>query len=73
MKQNQTFFMGYIQVQDHFSSVSRYSNISMAFIIEIFQFSCKSQRKQVRRNKIKGDMCKSDGIFPYLQSSALFK
>ena len=32
-----------------------------------------SEDKQVQRNKITQDMCKSDSIFLYLQSSILFK
>ena len=43
----------------------------MTFIIGNFQFHCKSEHKQVQRNKIIWDMCKSDSIFPYLQSSTL--
>ena len=45
----------------------------MIFIFGIFQFHCKSDHKQVKWNKIKQGLCKSDRIFPYLQSSALFK
>ena len=45
----------------------------MILIISIFQFYCKNEHKQVKRNKIKADTCKSDSIFPYLQSSTLFK
>ena len=45
----------------------------MTFIIGIFQFYYKSEHKQVKRNKIKQDMCKSDSIIPYLQVSTLFK
>ena len=45
----------------------------MTLIISIFRFYCKSEHKQVQRNKIKQDMCKSDNIFPYLQISTLFK
>ena len=45
----------------------------MAFIIGIFQLHCKSEQKEVKRNKIKWDMCKSDSISPYLQNSTLFK
>ena len=45
----------------------------MTFLIGIFQFHCKSKHKQVKSNKIKQDMYKSDSIFPYLQSSTLFK
>ena len=45
----------------------------MAFIIGIFQIHCKSEHKQVKRNKIKQEIYKSDNIFPYLQSSTLIK
>ena len=38
----------------------------MTFIIGIFQFHYKSKRKQVKRNKITRDTCKSESIFPYL-------
>ena len=31
----------------------------MTFIIDIFQFHCKIEHKQVKCNKIKEDMCKS--------------
>ena len=37
-------------------------NISMTFIIGIFQFHCKDEDKQVKCT------CKSDSILPYLQS-----
>ena len=33
----------------------------------------KNEHKQVKKNKIKRSMCKSDSIFPDLQSSTLFK
>ena len=45
----------------------------MAFVIDTFQFHCKSEHKQVKQNKITRDMCKSDSAFPYLKCSALFK
>ena len=45
----------------------------MTFVFDIFQLQCKSEHKQVNRNKIKQDMCKSDRIFPYLQNSTVFK
>ena len=45
----------------------------MAFIISIFQFHCKSGYKQVKGNKIKRGICKSDNISPYLESGKLFK
>ena len=44
----------------------------MTFIIG-FQLHCRSEHKQAKLNKIKGDMCKSGSIFLYLQSSTLFK
>ena len=44
-------------------------NHKMTFIIGIFQFNCKSERKIVKKNEIKQDMCK---FFPYLQRVALF-
>ena len=43
----------------------------MPFVNGNFQFHCKSEHKQVKWNKITPDMCKSDSIFPYLQSTAL--
>ena len=39
----------------------------------IFQFYCKSEHKQVKWNKIKPDMWKSNSIVPCLQSITLFK
>ena len=45
----------------------------MTFIIGIFQFHCKGEHRQVVWNKIKWDMCKSESIFLYLQSTSLFK
>ena len=45
----------------------------MSITFGTFQFHCKSEYKQIKRNKIMQDMCKFDSIFPYLQSSALFK
>ena len=45
----------------------------MTFLINIFQLHCKSEHKQVKSNKIKQDMYKSDGIVCYLQSRTLFK
>ena len=32
----------------------------MTFIIDIFQFDCKNEHKQVKWNQIKQDMCKSE-------------
>ena len=43
----------------------------MTFIISIFQFHHRSEDKELKGNKIKQDMCKSDSIFPYVQSSTL--
>ena len=45
----------------------------MTFIIAIFQLHCKNEHRQVKWNKIKRDMCKSDSICPYLQGTALFE
>ena len=45
----------------------------MTFIISTFQFHCKSENEKVKRKKIKWEMCTSDNIFSYLQSSTLFK
>ena len=45
----------------------------MTFIIDTFQFHCRSEHKQVQRNKMIQYMYKYDSIFPYLQSSTLFK
>ena len=39
----------------------------MTFIIGIFKFHCKNEHKQVNWNGIKGNMCKSESTFPYLQ------
>ena len=46
-------------------SVAKYENISLIFVIGIFQFNCKSEHKQVKRNKIKRNMSKLGVIFPY--------
>ena len=45
----------------------------MTLSIGIFQLHGKSELKQVKVNKIKQDMYRSDSIFPYLQSVTLFK
>ena len=45
----------------------------MTFTIGIFQFHCKSDYKQVKLNKIKQNVWKSDSTFPYLQSSLPFE
>ena len=44
----------------------------MTFNIDIFIFHCKNERKQVKWNEIKRDMCKSSSIFPYFQLGTLF-
>ena len=48
--------------------IVKYQNISMNFLSH-----CKSKHKQVKWNKITWDMCKSDNIFPFWQSSTLSK
>ena len=45
----------------------------MTFTIGTFQSHCKSKDNQVKWNKMTGDMCKSESIFAYFQSSTLFK
>ena len=45
----------------------------MTFIFDILQFYCKSEYKQVKLNKTKRDMCKSEYMFPNLQSISLFE
>ena len=62
IKQNLTFFHG------------KCSNLE-SFLIsrKIFQFNCISEHKQVKKNKIKRYMCKSDRMFPNLQSITLFE
>ena len=45
----------------------------MAFVIDIFQFHCKIELKQLKRKEIKRNMFKSDNIFCNLQSSAVFQ
>ena len=42
-------------------------------LIDMFLFHCKSEHKQVKGSKIKRDLCKSDGIFPYLERGSLFE
>ena len=44
-----------------------------AILIGIFQFDCKREHKQVKWNKIKRHMSKSEIIFHYLQSNGLFQ
>ena len=45
----------------------------MTFLISIFQFHWKSEPQQVKWNKVKRDICKSDSTFPYLQSTIVFE
>ena len=73
IKQNPTLSMRQIQIWHHFSLVAKYLNIWVNFILVIFQFQCKSEDKQLKWNKMKWDMDKSDSNFLYLQISALFK
>ena len=73
MKQNQTFFQASYSNLTLFSLVLKYYDISITFIIDIFQFHCKIEHNQVKWNKITWDLCKSDSIFFYLQSSKLLK
>ena len=40
---------------------------------DILQFHCKSEHKQVKRNKIKQDIWKSDSVFPNLQGIKIFE
>ena len=40
--------------------------------VSIFQFHCNSEHKQVKFNKIKRGMYKSDIIFPNLQGITVF-
>ena len=73
MKQNQTFFhRTYSNLISIFIG-SKILKFSMTFIIDIFQCHCKIYRKEVKWNKIKQDMCKSDSIFPNLQSITVFE
>ena len=70
MKQNQIFFHGTnLNLTSFFIShkIVTYFNYFYCWHL------CKNERKQVNWNKTKWIMCKSDSIFPYLQSSALFK
>ena len=43
------------------------------YIWHFFQIHCESEHKQVTWNRTKQYICKSNSIFPYLQSSTLFK
>ena len=45
----------------------------MTFTISMFQFHCQREHKQIKWNKIKHDMCKSDCIFHNLQSIMVFE
>ena len=45
----------------------------MTFLIDMFLFHCKSEHKQVKESEIKQELCKSDGIFPYLERGSLFE
>ena len=67
------FSMGHIQIWHHFTLITKHWNILMTFISGIFQFYCKSEHKQAKWNKTKWEMCKSDKIFPYLQSITAFE
>ena len=40
--------------------------------LSTFQIHWKIEHKQLKSNKIKQDMCKSDSIFPNLESSTIF-
>ena len=61
MKKNQIFFHG--TYSNLISLVAKYLNISMTFLVDIFQFHCKIKHKQVQRIKIEWDMSKSDSTF----------
>ena len=71
MKEIQTCSMAPIKIRHHFSLVEKYSNISMNFIVDIFQICCKIENRKINRNKIKQDMCKYGSIFHYIQSCTL--
>ena len=43
------------------------------FYSNIFQFHWKLEHKQLKWNKIKRDMCKSDSIFPNIKSGRVFE
>ena len=73
MKQNRHFSMGKIPIWHYFSLIPKYLNILMTFLIGIFHFHCRSEHKQVKWNKIKQDICKSDILFPNLQSIIVFE
>ena len=49
-----------------FDTISFFNRKILTYFNEsIFQFHCKSERKQVKSNEIKQYMCKSDSIFPH--------
>ena len=60
-----------IQIWYHFPLVAKCQNISMTFIIDIFQLYCKSDHKQVKWNEMKQDMSKSNSIFSYLNRGSI--
>ena len=45
----------------------------MTFITDIFQFNRQRKHRKVKQNKMKRGRFKSKSIFPYLQSSTLFR
>ena len=71
MKEIQTFSMAPIKIRHHFSLVEKYSNISMTFIVDIFQICCKIEHRKINGNKIKQDISKYGSIFHYIQSCTL--
>ena len=72
MEENQTFFHG---TYSNLTSCSIGCKILKYFsdVCNWHQFCCKSEHKQVKWNKIEQGTCKSNSIYPYLQSSILFK
>ena len=58
--------MEHIQIWHYFSLETKREILSMTFIIGIFPFHGKSETKQIKWNKIKRGMWKSDSISPYL-------
>ena len=73
MKQNQTIFHGTYPYLTSFFIDRKILKYFKDFKLGTFQFHCKSEHKQIKRNKITRDMCESDIIIAYLQSSTLFK
>ena len=70
IKKNQTSFHGsYLNLTSFF--IGR--KVLKCFNDWNFSIHYKSEHKQINWNKIKGNMCKSDSIVPYLQSRTLFK